>query len=475
MICLMRLRKLCNHSFYLLKVVKVLAMSDDIAIKVENLTKTYRLYNSNLDRLKEALHPLRRKYHHEFNALYDVSFEIKKGESMGIIGKNGSGKSTLLKLITGVLTPTHGRVVVNGRISALLELGAGFNPELTGIENVYFNGTLMGHNREEMDERLDEILAFADIGEFVYQPVKSYSSGMFVRLAFAVAINTEPDILIVDEALAVGDIRFQRKCFSKIEEFKSKSVNIVFVGHDMPTITNLCSKAILLDQGEISTIGDPRLVAKEYMSIMFDADSNIPIINGQSNCDVEIKEITDDNDYIKKLAICELQLSPPVQSTQELRHGNKLAEIIDYGIYDDLGARTEILNSNKQYVFFLRCVYYADICQSYIGFVVRTVEGVELFWTNNEFLNLKIDNKVSGDIVELRANIINHLAPGNYFLSFVIRDSLTYEALDRRMDALPFSVVSSEKSSGGYIDLNPSLNCKLISNVLNKAKKKVNE
>jgi len=187
-------------------------MSNDIAIKAENLTKTYRLYDSNLDRLKESLHPLRRKYHHEFNALHDFNFEVKKGETVGIIGKNGSGKSTLLKIITGVLTPTSGSVTVNGRISALLELGAGFNPELTGIENVYFNGTLMGYSKEEMHAKLDDILGFADIGEFVRQPVKSYSSGMFVRLAFAVAINIDPDILIVDEALAVGDIFFQQKC-----------------------------------------------------------------------------------------------------------------------------------------------------------------------------------------------------------------------------------------------------------------------
>ncbi|HPH04166.1 MAG TPA: ABC transporter ATP-binding protein, partial [Spirochaetota bacterium] len=192
-------------------------MLQDIAISVEHVSKVYRLYDKPVDRLKESLHPLRKKYHRDFHALDDVSFEVKKGETVGIIGQNGSGKSTLLKIITGVLTPSCGQVRVNGRVSALLELGTGFNPELTGIENVYFSGTVMGYTREEMDVRLDEILAFADIGEFVRQPVKTYSSGMFVRLAFAVAIKSNPEIMIVDEALAVGDMNFQAKCMTALD------------------------------------------------------------------------------------------------------------------------------------------------------------------------------------------------------------------------------------------------------------------
>jgi len=242
-------------------------LTDNIAIKVENLTKTYRLYNSNLDRLKESLHPLRRKYHHEFNALHNVSFEIKKGETVGIIGKNGSGKSTLLKLITGVLTPTSGSIQVNGRISALLELGAGFNPELTGIENVYFNGTLMGYSREEMDVRLDDILGFADIGEFVNQPVKSYSSGMFVRLAFAVAINVDPDILIVDEALAVGDIKFQKKCKERMNNYKENGSTIVLVSHAMTDVRSMCSKGLFLQQGRMVCWGDASDVINSYFEV----------------------------------------------------------------------------------------------------------------------------------------------------------------------------------------------------------------
>lgn len=240
-------------------------MSNDIAIKAENLSKVYKLYTSPVDRLKESLHPYRRKYHHDFHALHDVSFEIKKGESIGIIGKNGSGKSTLLKIITGVLTPTSGAVQVDGKIAALLELGAGFNLELNGIENVYFNGMLMGYTREEMDDRLDDILAFADIGEFVSQPVKSYSSGMFVRLAFAVAINVEPEILIVDEALSVGDMFFQAKCMTALDRFRSKGCTILFVSHSTQTIKSLCQRAVHLKNGRIVGIGDAGEITDAYV------------------------------------------------------------------------------------------------------------------------------------------------------------------------------------------------------------------
>lgn len=239
-------------------------MPDDVAISIQNLNKIYKLYDFPQDRLKESLHPLRKKYHHDFYALNDVGFEIKKGETVGIIGKNGSGKSTLLKLITGVLTPSSGSVKVNGKISALLELGAGFNPDLSGIENVYFNGTLMGYTREEMDAKLDDILGFADIGEFIHQQVKTYSSGMFVRLAFAIAINVKPDILIVDEALSVGDLRFQAKCFKKIELLQEQKTTILFVSHDISAVRSYCTRAILMDHGRVAEMGNTDEVCTNY-------------------------------------------------------------------------------------------------------------------------------------------------------------------------------------------------------------------
>lgn len=236
------------------------------AIKIQHLTKIYKLYDRPIDRLKESLHPFKKHYHKDFYALNDVSFEIKKGETVGIIGKNGAGKSTLLKIITGVLTPTNGSIHVNGRIASLLELGAGFNPDYTGIENIYFQGMLMGLTREEMETKLEDILAFADIGDFVHQSVKMYSSGMFARLAFAVAINVDPDILIVDEALSVGDAAFQNKCIRKMEDIRDRGVTILFVSHDTQIIHKFCQKVIWLDCSKIREIGTPDIVIENYMS-----------------------------------------------------------------------------------------------------------------------------------------------------------------------------------------------------------------
>lgn len=244
-------------------------MHNDVVIKAENLSKIYPLYARNSDRLREALHPLRRKYHQDFYALDDVSFEIKQGETIGILGQNGSGKSTLLKIITGVLTPSSGSLKVSGRISSLLELGTGFNPELTGSENVFFFGTINGMDKRQITERYDDIVGFADIGEFVGQPVKTYSSGMFVRLAFACAINVDPDILIIDEALAVGDARFQKKCFKKIHDFKDAGKTILFVTHDTLQVKTLTDKALLLERGKALFFGDTESAVVRYFQTQF--------------------------------------------------------------------------------------------------------------------------------------------------------------------------------------------------------------
>lgn len=242
-------------------------MTDDIAIKVENLTKTYRLYNSSIDRLKESLHPFRHTYHQEFNALYDVSFDVKKCETFGIIGHNGAGKSTLLKIITGILTQTSGTVHVNGNISALLELGSGFNPELTGIENIFFHATLSGFSRKQIEDRLDDVLSFADIGEYIHQPVKSYSSGMFVRLAFSVSLMISPQILIIDEALAVGDVFFQQKCYKQLDLLQKNGVAILLATHSMGDVMQHCRRSILLNHGRLEYFGDARECVKKFFFI----------------------------------------------------------------------------------------------------------------------------------------------------------------------------------------------------------------
>ena len=279
----------------------------DIAIRVERLSKVYRLYPSHRDRLKEALHPLRKKYHHDFYALQDVSFEVYKGETVGIIGQNGSGKSTLLSIIAGVLQPSAGSVFVNGRVSSLLELGAGFNPELTGVENIYFYGMIAGFTREEMDDKMSAIVSFADIGEFIYQPVKIYSSGMFVRLAFACATAIEPDVLIVDEALSVGDMKFQKKCMEKIDSIRSMGATILFCTHDMHAVSSLCKRAIWMDKGTVRSSGDRNNIISEYIS----QDTQV------SDVKIFIDKTKNPNHFIKKSEIAEILEVQTYNSAQE--------------------------------------------------------------------------------------------------------------------------------------------------------------
>ncbi|MBU3127141.1 ABC transporter ATP-binding protein [Clostridium tagluense] len=276
----------------------------DIAIKVQDLSKVYKLYDKSIDRMKESLSFTKKKYSREYYALNNVSFEIKKGETVGIIGTNGSGKSTLLKIITGVLTPSMGQLKVNGKISALLELGAGFNPEYTGLENIYLNGTMMGYTREEMGKKVKPIMNFADIGEFINQPVKTYSSGMFARLAFAVAINVEPDILIVDEALSVGDTRFQIKCMDKMKQMMEGGTTVLFVSHDTNAIRRFCMKAIWINNGVMKEIGEVNRVVDKYLDFL------------------KCGEIKDEN--VQKEAI---EIKPFVP-------GDNIAEIIDFRILD---------------------------------------------------------------------------------------------------------------------------------------------
>ena len=227
----------------------------DFSISIENVTKTYRLYETPGDRVKELFHPFRKTYHHSFNALNDVTFQIKKGDAFGVIGRNGSGKSTLLQIITGIMQPSQGDVLVNGRVAALLELGAGFNPEFTGRENVFMNGAILGFSQQEMEDKFDPIASFADIGEFLEQPVKTYSSGMYVRLAFAVQACVEPEILIVDEALSVGDVFFQQKCLRRMRELRDKGVTLLFVSHDMAAVRDLCDNSLYLKEGEALFVG----------------------------------------------------------------------------------------------------------------------------------------------------------------------------------------------------------------------------
>lgn len=281
-----------------------------IAIRAHNLSKVYKLYDRSRDRLKESFDPFRRNYHRDFHALKDVNFEIRKGETFGIIGKNGSGKSTLLKIIAGVLTPSGGKLEVQGKVSALLELGIGFNPEMTGLENIYFSGTIMGYSRQEMEAKLEDILAFADIGDYIHQPVKTYSSGMFVRLAFAVATKVDPEILVVDEALAVGDIFFQSKCMLLMKKMIDRGVTLLFVSHDTTSVTNLCRKAIYLEQGIVRAAGESLKVTDFYLR-----DMRQLIYRASPECDAPAGELLD---VARKVSV-----SDPDASSQAVTAGDQ--------------------------------------------------------------------------------------------------------------------------------------------------------
>lgn len=310
-------------------------MEKDVVIHAEHLTKVYRIYDKATDRVKETLNPFGKKYSRDFYALNDVDFEVRRGETVGIIGRNGSGKSTLLKIITGVLTPTSGSVIVNGKVSALLELGAGFNPELSGIENVYFNGAINGLSKEAVDAALDDILSFADIGDFIYQPVKTYSSGMFMRLAFAVAIHVDPDIFIVDEALSVGDAYFQKKCLKEFYHLKDKGCSILFVSHETYAVRTTCQRALYLMNGRKVMFGPSADVVDQYL---YDLEVRAALDKTKKSEADKVKQSAEadlDKQYIvtiKKVCV----MNEKREIITELRSGDDLYLKFDYKITGQL-------------------------------------------------------------------------------------------------------------------------------------------
>lgn len=303
----------------------------DVVIKVENVSKIYKLYDKPIDRLKETLSISKKAYHKDHYALDNISFEVKKGENIGIIGTNGSGKSTLLKMITGVLTPTKGEIEVNGKISALLELGAGFNPEYTGIENIYLNGTMMGYNRGQMENKINEIIEFADIGDFINQPVKTYSSGMFARLAFAVAINVEPDILIVDEALSVGDTRFQMKCMNRMKKMMEGGTTVLFVSHDINSIKKFCSKSLWIDKGKFKGFGEVDRLTDRYLDFL--KHGNIEFEKNEVVVTNEIKPFTPGDNIAEIVDFATLNSSNEI--VNEFEKDEHIKVMVTYDVYDE--------------------------------------------------------------------------------------------------------------------------------------------
>ncbi len=334
-------------------------------IKVEHVTKKYNIYDTSSDRIREMFDFRGKSHHSEYIALNDISFSVDKGETFGVIGTNGAGKSTLLKIITGVANPSNGTVEVNGRISALLELGAGFNRNYTGIENIYLNGTMMGFSRQEMDSKIQAIIEFADIGEFINQPVRTYSSGMFARLAFAVAISIEPDILIVDEALSVGDVFFQNKCYRKFEELRSKGITILFVSHDIGTVKQLCSRVLWLDNGNCKMIGESVEVCNEYLNHIL-RKRNI-----EYDHEIHDREVIQE----KQRRTFDLENFPKIQYTNESILNNEV-EILSAFVTDCFGKRVAACEAEKKYVLSIIFKSEIEIQHCIAGFVMETVKGL---------------------------------------------------------------------------------------------------
>ncbi len=347
-------------------------MAEQSVITVSSLSKAYKLYKEPIDRLREALSLQGRKYHKDFYAINNVSFDIGKGEVIGIIGKNGSGKSTLLKILTGVLTPTSGEVSVEGRITAMLELGAGFNPELSGLENIYFNGSLMGFSRKAMEEKLEEIIEFADIGEFIYQAVKTYSSGMKARLGFSVSINVDPDILIVDEVLSVGDVYFRQKSIRKMKEYMGGEKTILFVSHDLGAVKNFCTRAIWLNEGKVIASGRPEDIVKRYSSFMaygMETKSNTAKTNSIS---LQAQEPSDRSGIIWKNV-------EKLDSFGEMAAKITHVSLLQY----ESSEPVTILQGGEQVAFYIRLNTSVKLFHPGIGLVLKDTLGNQIFGINN--------------------------------------------------------------------------------------------
>ena len=389
------------------------------AIRIRSLVKRYRLYRKPSDRLKEALFPWVKVNAADHFALKGLDLDIPRGETLGLIGKNGSGKSTLLKLITGVLTPTSGEVCVDGRISALLELGAGFNMEYTGIENVYLNGLMLGFSRQEVDERLEDILSFADIGDYVNQPVKTYSSGMFVRLAFALAINIEPEILIVDEALSVGDVFFQAKCYRKFEEFKAQGKTILFVSHDLGSIAKYSDRVALLNEGELLELGDPKSVIDAYKQVLVGLEP--------------------------------VQTSGGFQD-QLLDYGDGRAKIQEVYLMDAHGERTSSIFQGEEFTIVMEVRILADLPSPIFAFTIKNAQGTELCGTNTMVEKAFLEPVKQGELLKISFTQRLDLQGGSYLISFGATgfQGEVFQVYHRLYDALELNCISDKHTVGVY-------------------------
>ncbi len=433
-------------------------------IVLRNVSKKYRLFDSPRDRLMEALHPFGKRYHKEFWALNGVDLAIPRGETLGILGRNGSGKSTLLQLIAGIMQPTGGNVAVNGRMAALLELGAGFNPEFTGRENVTFQGQVMGLSAAQTRDLIPSVERFADIGHFFDQPVKIYSTGMFVRLAFAVASSVNPEILIVDEALAVGDVRFQRKCLMRIEEIRAKGATVIFVSHSLDAITSLCTRAVILENGRIVADGEPRKLVEQYLDILFSE----PHANAQQG--TYTPEPVNDTGYSGSTGSdrhpfftdghesvgCMLTRRRGF-NRHELRTCNGTAEIADFLIVVDGQSDVNIVSSGADVKVFVKVRFHADVEHPVVGFELKTDKGVTLAGANTFLGKVRLQPVQAGELKIYGIGFKMPLNQGDYFLDLGIArvdGSPGGDVLDVRRSVIHMAVERiMERAFNGVVDI----------------------
>ncbi len=437
-------------------------MSGEYAINVQDVTKIYKLYDKPIDRLKESLNPVHKNYHRDFYALRNISFQVKKGETVGIIGTNGSGKSTILKIITGVLTPTEGTAEVDGVISALLELGAGFNMDYTGIENIYMNGTMMGFSRKEMDEKLQDILDFADIGDFVYQPVKTYSSGMFVRLAFALAINVEPEILIVDEALSVGDVFFQAKCYRRMEEIRKSGTTILMVTHDMGSIIKYCDKVVLLNKGEFVAEGAPGRMVDLYKKIlagqMDSLKEELEEMNDFSG-DKALEDKEFEQETVHEGGLMRDKIAVNANRTE---YGDGRAEIFDFGLEDQRGNLSNLILKGEMFTIREKIRFHGELKAPIFTYTIKDKKGTSLTGTNTMYEGTDIKPVKRGDVYEVAFTQKMTLQGGEYLLSmsctgFEGEEHVVYHRL---YDVASITVISNKNTVGVY-DMESTVEAKL--------------
>jgi lipopolysaccharide transport system ATP-binding protein len=433
-------------------------MSSDVALKINGVSKRYEIYSAPHHRLLQTFFHGRRQFFKEFWALKNVSFEVKRGECVGIIGRNGSGKSTLLQVITGTLEPTLGSAEVSGRVSALLELGSGFNPEFTGRENVYMNGAILGISRAEMDKRFDDIAAFADIGDFIEQPVKTYSSGMYVRLAFAVAINVDPEILIIDEALSVGDARFQARCMTRINKFKESGVSILFVSHDTETVKRICNRAIVLDSGNIVNSGLSLHMVNWYLAFLtnnFDLDRTKQLENNQGGFS-QLPRFTD------SVSLNGTRVIPPdgvlsltkagdnIDNSQYpeftyFRHGDGKGRVISIGLYDEKGQFVKHVSLGRTIYCRIEVEFYAEILYHIVGMHIRDSRGTDIIAVNTFQEHVEVPSMRCGERLTYWFSLPIELRPGHYSISLTLAyDQMKMEWMDWIDNALVFHVIDPE-------------------------------